>query len=125
MNTFQPLDSPVWLCLLATLAICIVFLVILNKVIESFDFDIFLLFSLPLGEEKKWPRDLQTFAMMYTFAMMVVITAYKGGLLSCLAIPVIPSPIGESWSEFFFQDTEYGVTWWYLCLAYDPIFRHH
>ena len=32
---------------------------------------------------------------------MVVITAYKGGLLSCLAIPVVPSPIGELLSKMF------------------------
>ena len=95
MNTFQPLDSPVWLFLLFTLFFCIVFILVVNKVIFSFNFDLFLLISLPLGEERRWPNDLRIFFIVYTWTMMVVITAYKGGLLSCLAIPVIPSPIGK------------------------------
>ena len=105
MNTFQPLDSPVWLCLLAVLSFCIAFIHVLNKMIPSFDFDILLLFALPLGEERKWPNNLRIFFIVYTFAIMVVITAYKGGLLSCLAIPVIPSPIGELLSKIFIYDT--------------------
>lgn len=59
-----------------------------------------LLISLPLGQdgensERRWSNGLRIFLLMYVFALVVVIEAYKGALLSSLAIPHIHTLIGK------------------------------
>ena len=68
-----------------------------------------LLIALPLGHDgeksgKTWSNGLRIFLLLYVLAMFVITAAYKGALLSSLAIPHIHTPIGEIVSQFDFFD---------------------
>ena len=105
MNTFQPFTASVWLLILATLAICIVFIYIYGKRDWSNDFKpktlIKLVVAIPIAQVVNETviiksDGLRIFLALYVYGFYVITTAYKGGLLSCLTIPVVPSPIGKA-----------------------------
>ena len=110
MNTFQPLNVKVWLFVLATLVLCVVFIHTSSKFCESMNCGHLILIALPLGHdgeksEKRWSNGLRIFLLLYVLAMVVVTTAYKGALLSSLAIPHIHEPIGKIFSRFIVLKT--------------------
>ena len=105
MNTFQPFTTSVWLFSLATLAICIVFIYIYGKRDLSNEFKpktlIKLLLAIPFNQVVDETVSIKSgglriFLTFYVYGFYVITTAYKGGLLSCLAIPVVLSPIGKA-----------------------------
>ena len=44
---------------------------------------------------------LRIFLIFYVISLYIVTTGYKGALVSCLAIPVVPTPIGGFWSGLY------------------------
>ena len=106
MNTFQPFAPQVWLCLLATLLMCCLFAYVLCRLGLFGNFDPFLLFYVlceqSKGDMKLMKSDsLRIFLIFYVVSLYIVTTGYKGALVSCLAIPVVPTPIGGFWSGLY------------------------
>ena len=106
MNTFQPFAPQVWLCLLATLLMCCLFAYVLCRLGLFDNFNPFLLFYV-LCEQSKGDMNLvksdslRIFLIFYVVSLYIVTTGYKGALVSCLAIPVVPTPIGGFWSGLY------------------------
>lgn len=105
MNTFQPFTPQVWLCLLVTLLLCCLFAYVFSR-LGLFDvFDPFILIYV-LCEQSKKDMNLvksdgqRIFLIFYVISLYIVTTGYKGALVSCLAIPVVPTPIGELLIKF-------------------------
>ena len=99
MNTFQPFSPEVWLCVLATLLACCMFVYVFSRLGLFGSFDPFLLFYVLCEQSNKdtilvKSDGVRIFLIFYVISIYIVTTGYKGALVSCLAIPVIPTPIG-------------------------------
>ena len=99
MNIMQPLNGLVWLGLFATLFACLVFLLVLNRIDFLGNSDPFILIALLLSQEKggegEWSDGLRIFFYLFTWGCFVITVGYQGALFSCLAVPVIPAPLGD------------------------------
>ena len=98
-----------WLIVLVTLAFCVVFTHVSSKFNSSMKCGPLLFIALPLGHdgeksEKRWSNGLRIFLLLYVLAMMVLTSAYKGALLSFLAMPHIHGPIGYVLSKYAIFD---------------------
>ena len=97
-NITLPLNGVVWLCLLSTLILCFGFLHFLNRTMLNERCDPFILVALLLWQDserhgKLWDG-LRIFFLFFSLSTFVLAIGYQGALFSCLAIPVIPKPIG-------------------------------
>ena len=103
MNIMQPLNGLVWLGLFATLFACLVFLHVLNRIDFLGNSDPFILIALLLSQEKggkgEWSDGLRIFFFLLAFACFTFMVAYNGSLFSCLAVPIIPAPIGDIFKQ--------------------------
>ena len=99
MNTFQPFTSHVWLSIVITMLACCVFVYMLSRYGLFYNIDPFLLFYVLCEQSKRDTHlvksdGLRLFLIFYIMSLYVITTGYKGALVSCLAIPVVPLPIG-------------------------------
>ena len=106
MNTFQPFTSHVWLSIVTTMLSCCVFVYISSRCGLFDNIDPFLLFYILCEQSKRDTHlvksdGLRLFLIFYVMSLYVITTGYKGALVSCLAIPVVPLPIGGLWNLCF------------------------
>ena len=99
MNIYKPMSGIVWLWLLATISACLIFSYMLKKIDLFGRHSPFLLIGLMFGQvsegHKKSSYGLRIFFLLFAFACFIFMVGYKGSLFSCLAIPIIPAPIGN------------------------------
>ena len=97
MNTFQSFSPTVWLYIFGTLRVFSNVLS-LNGVFDAFDTSPLFYISFKQSKNdviRMKPNGLRIFLIFYAFAFYIITTGYKGTLVSCLAIPVVPTPMGE------------------------------
>ena len=100
MNTYLPLTSTVWICTLTTLLLCFFFLYVLQTCKFTSASETWLMLALLLEQDdiegrqgnKSW--GLRVFYIFLVLGFFIIRAGYRGALFSCMAVQVIPKPIG-------------------------------
>ena len=91
----------VWICTLTTLLVCVCFLYVLQRYLLTSASDTWLMFALLLEQDDIDRRQLKKlwgqriFFIFFTLGFFIIRAGYKGALFSCIAVQVIPQPIGK------------------------------